>query len=135
MKQAKHRRGILALMLSLVFTLSLLSGCGGGGDSSDKGSSSESGEDNGIVGLWESEDWGGICLELLDDGTGTIYTYSDMGDITYSWDGEVLTLMNENEDGELEEVTGELQEDGSRRHGERAGGRLDPHQRQPHADL
>ena len=113
MKQAKHRRGILALMLSLVFTLSLLTACGGGGDSSDKGSSSESGEDNGIVGLWESEDWGGICLELLDDGTGTIYTYSDMGDITYSWDGEVLTLMNENEDGELEEVTGELQEDGS----------------------
>ena len=113
MKQAKHRRGILALMLSLVFTLSLLTACGGDGDSSDKGSSSESGEDNGIVGLWESEDWGGICLELLDDGTGTIYTYSDMGDITYSWDGEVLTLMNENEDGELEEVTGELQEDGS----------------------
>ena len=113
MKQAKHRRGILALMLSLVFTLSLLTACGGGGDSSDKGSSSESGEDNGVVGLWESEDWGGICLELLDDGTGTIYTYSDMGDITYSWDGEVLTLMNENEDGELEEVTGELQEDGS----------------------
>lgn len=113
MKQAKHRRGILALMLSLVFALSLLSGCGGGGDSSDKGSSSESGEDNGVVGLWESEEWGGICLELLDDGTGTIYTYSDMGDITYSWDGEVLTLMNENEDGELEEITGELQKDGS----------------------
>lgn len=113
MRQTKQRRGILALLLSLVFALSLLSGCGGGGDSSDKGSSSESGEDNGIVGLWESEDWGGICLELLDDGTGTIYTYSDMGDITYSWDGEVLTLMNENEDGELEEVTGELQEDGS----------------------
>ena len=113
MRQTKQRRGILALLLSLVFALSLLSGCGGGGDSSDKGSSSESGEDNGIVGLWESEDWGGICLELLDDGTGTIYTYSDMGDITYSWDGEVLTLMNENEDGELEEVTGELQKDGS----------------------
>ena len=114
MKQAKHRRGILALMLSLVFTLSLLTACGGGSDSS-KGDSSKGGgsEDNGIVGLWESEDWGGICLELLDDGTGTIYTYSDMGDITYSWDGEVLTLMNENEDGELEEVTGELQEDGS----------------------
>ena len=112
MRQTKQRRGILALLLSLVFALSLLSGCGGGGDSSDKGSS-ESGEDNGVVGLWESEDWGGICLELLDDGTGTIYTYSDMGDITYSWDGEVLTLMNENEDGELEEVTGELQEDGS----------------------
>lgn len=101
MRQTKQRRGILALLLSLVFALSLLSGCGGGG------------EDNGVVGLWESEDWGGICLELLDDGTGTIYTYSDMGDITYSWDGEVLTLMNENEDGELEEVTGELQEDGS----------------------
>lgn len=114
MKQAKHRRGILALMLSLVFTLSLLTACGGGGDSS-KGDSSKGGgsEDNGVVGLWESEDWGGICLELLDDGTGRIYTYSDMGDIIYSWDGEVLTLMNENEDGELEEVTGELQEDGS----------------------
>ena len=121
MKQAKHRRGILALMLSLVFALSLLTACGGGSDSS-KGDSSKGGgsedsssssEDNGVVGLWESEDWGGICLELLDDGTGTIYTYSDMGDITYSWDGEVLTLMNENEDGELEEVTGELQEDGS----------------------
>lgn len=52
MKQAKHRRGILALMLSLVFTLSLLTACGGGSDSSDKGSSSESGEDNGVVGLW-----------------------------------------------------------------------------------
>ena len=113
MKQAKHRRGILALMLSLVFTLSLLSGCGGGGDSSDKGSSSESGEDNGVVGLWESEDWGGICLELLDDGTGTIYTYSDMGDLTYEWDGETLTILREDEDGELKEVTGELQKDGS----------------------
>ena len=112
MRQTKQRRGILALILSLVFVLSLLSGCGGGGDSSNKGSS-ESGEDNGVVGLWESEEWGGICLELLDDGTGTIYTYSDMSDITYSWDGEVLTLMNENEDGELEEVTGELQKDGS----------------------
>ena len=114
MKQAKHRRGILALMLSLVFTLSLLSGCGGGGDSSDKGSSSESGEDNGVVGLWESEDWGGICLELLDDGTGTIYTYSDMGDLTYEWDGKTLTLITVDEDdGELEETTGELQADGS----------------------
>ena len=113
MKQAKHRRGILALMLSLVFTLSLLTACGGGGDSSDKGSSSESGEDNGVVGLWESEDWGGICLELLDDGTGTIYTYSDMGDLTYEWDGETLTILREDEDGELKEVTGELQKDGS----------------------
>ena len=113
MKQAKHRRGILALMLSLVFTLSLLSGCGGGGDSSDKGSSSESGEDNGVVGLWESEDWGGICLELLDDGTGTIYTYSDMGDLTYEWDGETLTILREDEDGEIKETTGELQADGS----------------------
>lgn len=112
-RNKQKTRGIFALVLALMFTLCLLSGCGGGGDSSDKGSSSESGEDNGIVGLWESEEWGGICLELLDDGTGTIYTYSDMGDITYSWDGEVLTLMNENEDGELEEVTGELQKDGS----------------------
>ena len=119
MRQTKQRRGILALLLSLVFALSLLSGCGGGGDSSDKGSSEsgedngvvgllESGEDNGVVGLWESEDWGGICLELLDDGTGTIYTYSDMGDLTYEWDGETLTILREDEDGELEEVTGEL---------------------------
>ena len=103
-RNKQKTRGIFALILALMFTLCLLSGCGGG-DSGDT--------DDGIVGLWESEEWGGICLELLDDGTGTIYTYSDMGDITYSWDGEVLTLMNENEDGELEEVTGELQKDGS----------------------
>ena len=131
MKQAKHRRGILALMLSLVFTLSLLTACGGsndsskGGGSEDSSSSSEdsssssedsssSSEDNGIVGLWESEEWGGICLELLDDGTGTIYTYSDMGDLTYEWDGKTLTLITVDEDdGELEETTGELQADGS----------------------
>lgn len=94
----------LSLALALLLALCLLTACGdtGSGDT-----------DDGIVGLWESEEWGGICLELLDDGTGTIYTYSDMGDITYSWDGEVLTLMNENEDGELEEITGELQKDGS----------------------
>ncbi len=122
MKDTKQRsRSILALVLSLAFTLCLLSGCGGGSESSSKAGSSkisseissESGESNGIVGLWESEDWGGICLELLDDGTGTIYTYSDIGDITYTWDGETLTLLNEREDGELEEVTGELQADGS----------------------
>ena len=42
MKQAKHRRGILALMLSLVFTLSLLTACGGGSDSSKGGGSKDS---------------------------------------------------------------------------------------------
>ena len=115
----------LSLALALLLALCLLTACGdtgsdkasdsGGDTGSDKASDSggDLADDDGVVGLWESEEWGGICLELLDDGTGTIYTYSDMGDITYSWDGEVLTLMNENEDGELEEITGELQKDGS----------------------
>ena len=147
----------LSLALALLLALCLLTACGDTGSDKASDSGGDLADDNGVVGLWESEEWGGICLELLDDGTGTIYTYSDMGDITYSWDGEVLTLMNENEDGELEEVTGELQKDGSIgimgggavlrprhgrqqfhggwRHGERAGGRLDSHQRQPHADL
>lgn len=120
----------LVLGVVLALSLSLLTACGGGGDSSGsesssaraqesssanvKESSSKSSEDNGIVGLWESEEFGGICLELLDDGTGTIYTYNDMGDLTYEWDGEILTIMTVDEDdGELEETTGELQADGS----------------------
>ena len=103
----------LSLALALLLALCLLSACGDTGSDKASDSGGDLADDNGVVGLWESEEWGGICLELLDDGTGTIYTYSDMGDITYSWDGEVLTLMNENEDGELEEVTGELQKDGS----------------------
>ena len=103
----------LSLALALLLALCLLTACGDTGSDKASDSGGDLADDNGVVGLWESEEWGGICLELLDDGTGTIYTYSDMGDITYSWDGEVLTLMNENEDGELEEVTGELQKDGS----------------------
>lgn len=103
----------LSLALALLLALCLLTACGDTGSDKASDSGGDLAADDGVVGLWESEDWGGICIELLDDGTGTIYTYSDMGDITYSWDGEVLTLMNENEDGELEEVTGELQKDGS----------------------
>lgn len=103
----------LSLALALLLALCLLTACGDTGSDKASDSGGDLADDDGVVGLWESEDWGGICIELLDDGTGTIYTYSDMGDITYSWDGEVLTLMNENEDGELEEVTGELQKDGS----------------------
>ncbi len=103
----------LSLALALLLALCLLTACGDTGSDKASDSGGDLADDDGVVGLWESEEWGGICLELLDDGTGTIYTYSDMGDITYSWDGEVLTLMNENEDGELEEVTGELQKDGS----------------------
>lgn len=103
----------LSLALALLLALCLLTACGDTGSDKASDSGGDLADDDGVVGLWESEEWGGICLELFDDGTGTIYTYSDMGDITYSWDGEVLTLMNENEDGELEEVTGELQKDGS----------------------
>ena len=61
------------------------------------------------MGLWESEDWGGICIELLDDGTGTIYTYSDAAGIAYEWDGKTLNITGEDDS----ETTGELQEDGS----------------------
>lgn len=106
-------RIMLSLALALLLALCLLTACGDTGSDKASDSGGDLADDDGVVGLWESEEWGGICLELLDDGTGTIYTYSDMGDITYSWDGEVLTLMNENEDGELEEITGELQKDGS----------------------
>lgn len=106
-------RIMLSLALALLLALCLLSACGDTGSDKASDSGGDLADDNGVVGLWESEEWGGICLELLDDGTGTMYTYSDMGDITYSWDGEVLTLMNENEDGEPEEITGELQKDGS----------------------
>ena len=97
----------LVLGVVLALSLSLLTACGGGGDSSGsesssaraqesssanvKESSSKSSEDNGIVGLWESEEFGGICLELLDDGTGTIYTYNDMGDLTYDSDTDTIT--------------------------------------------
>ena len=124
----------LSLALALLLALCLLTACGdtgsdkasdSGGDladddgvvgGSDKASDSggDLADDDGVVGLWESEEWGGICLELLDDGTGTIYTYSDMGDLTYEWDGKTLTLITVDEDdGELEETTGELQADGS----------------------
>ena len=86
----------LSLALALLLALCLLTACGDTGSDKASDSGGDLADDDGVVGLWESEEGGGICLELLDDGTGTIYTYSDMGDITYSWDGEVLTLMTEN---------------------------------------
>ena len=53
----KKTFSILGLVMAL--SLCLLTACGGGGGDSSKDGGSE---DNGIVGLWESEEWGGICL-------------------------------------------------------------------------
>ena len=96
----QNTRGIFALILALAFTLSLLAGCGGK-------------DDDEIIGFWESDAWGGVCLELREDGVGKIYTATDEGEIVYEWDGKTLTLRAEDSDGETEEITGEMQEDGS----------------------
>lgn len=99
----------LSLALALLLALCLLTACGDTGSDKASDSGGDLADDDGVVGLWESEDWGGICIELLDDGTGTIYTYSDAAGITYEWDGKTLNITGEDDS----ETTGELQEDGS----------------------
>lgn len=63
----------LSLALALLLALCLLTACGDTGSDKASDSGGDLADDDGVVGLWESEDWGGICIELLDDGTGTIY--------------------------------------------------------------
>ena len=87
---------LCSLLMALLVMTSLLAACGGGGD-------------NPFLGAWD-DDESEQSFIFNDDGTGAQTSYFGTIEFTYTWDGDTVTITNEEmgvsaegylEDGEL----------------------------------
>lgn len=72
---------LCSLLMALLVMTSLLAACGGGGD-------------NPFLGAWD-DDESEQSFIFNDDGTGAQTSYFGTIEFTYTWDGDTVTITNE----------------------------------------
>ena len=102
----KRIKGIIGVLVALMLAITILSGCGDGGEATGYEGKyvSVAGE---MLGLeLTGEDIAGWAIELNNGGKGTMEIDGDSGNIKWSLEGETITI---NVDGE--EITGTFEDD------------------------
>lgn len=106
--------GVITLALTMVFSMFMLTACGGGGNEAPANDQQQAQEEvqeeiPSLEGAWDCDELG-ISLTFESEDSGVVSTYAYIWDFSYTWDGETLELHVDESDMDAE---GTLDEEGS----------------------